>query len=72
MGDGWYDTNFHTSLKLFHFKALYSYNPPHMAFIYKVTTSVTAVEEYLKERDVMLDLLKDSLHSSQERMKHFA
>ncbi|XP_026416839.1 uncharacterized protein LOC113312292 [Papaver somniferum] len=54
------------------FKALYGYQPPHLAFPLRVTTSVADVEKYLKERDHMLNLLKESLHKSQERMKFFS
>lgn len=43
-----------------------------MAFPSTTTTSVAAVEEYLKQRDVILELLKDSLHKSQERMRLYA
>ncbi|XP_026441692.1 uncharacterized protein LOC113340850 [Papaver somniferum] len=54
-----------------HFKALYGYNPPHMAFPTSVVTYVTACESYMKERDAMLDVLKETLFKSQERMKFF-
>ncbi|XP_026428656.1 uncharacterized protein LOC113324556 [Papaver somniferum] len=55
-----------------HFKALYGYSPSHLAFPNEVFTSVAAVEDYLQQRDGMLELLKDSLHKAQERMKNFA
>ncbi|XP_026428666.1 uncharacterized protein LOC113324570 [Papaver somniferum] len=68
----WYNTNYHTSLKVSPFTTLYGYNPPHLAFHSTSTAYVAAVEEYLKQRAAMLDLLKDSLHKSQERMKLYA
>ncbi|XP_026451503.1 uncharacterized protein LOC113351784 [Papaver somniferum] len=51
------------------FKALYGYNPLHLAFPTDCTTSVAVVEEYLKERDVVL---KDSLAKAREIRKWFA
>lgn len=70
--DWWYNTNYHSSLKVSHFTALYGQNSPRLAFPSTTTTSVAAVEEYLKQRDVILELLKDSLHKSQERMRLYA
>lgn len=54
------------------FKAIYGYQPPHLSFPLSVTTSVSDVEEYIKERDHMLSLLKKNLLKSQERMKFFS
>ncbi|XP_026378799.1 uncharacterized protein LOC113273265 [Papaver somniferum] len=54
------------------FKALYEYQPPHLAFPLSVTTAVADMEEYIKERDHVLSLLKENLHKAQERMKFFA
>ncbi|XP_026383976.1 uncharacterized protein LOC113279497 [Papaver somniferum] len=54
------------------FQALYGHLPPHMVFPSVVTTFVAAVETYLKEREAMIDILKESLHKAQERMKLFA
>ncbi|XP_026439674.1 uncharacterized protein LOC113338474 [Papaver somniferum] len=53
------------------FHALYGYVPPHLDFPSTSITSVGAVEEYMKSRDAVLDILKHSLHQSQERMKFF-
>ncbi|XP_026433887.1 uncharacterized protein LOC113331394 [Papaver somniferum] len=72
LSEWWYNISYHTSLKMSLFKALYGYNPPHMAFPYTTVTSVSAVESYLNQRDAMLDLLKESLQKAQERMKFFA
>ncbi|XP_026396023.1 uncharacterized protein LOC113290655 [Papaver somniferum] len=58
--------------KVFLDQALYGYLPPHMAFPSSTTTSVAAVESYLKDREAMIDILKESLHTAQARMKFFA
>ncbi|XP_026416741.1 uncharacterized protein LOC113312201 [Papaver somniferum] len=54
------------------FHALYGYIPPHLAFPTEITTFVAAVEKYLKQRDNMLGILKESLSKARERMKWFA
>ncbi|XP_026435784.1 uncharacterized protein LOC113333568 [Papaver somniferum] len=54
------------------FQALYGYKPPHLIFPVPTTTSVASVESYLKERNVMLQLLKDDLTKAQDLMKFYA
>ncbi|XP_026419661.1 uncharacterized protein LOC113315613 [Papaver somniferum] len=53
-------------------QALYGYDAPNLAFPTTVTTSVATVEEYLTHKNVMLDILKESLSTAQARMKFFA
>ncbi|XP_026378208.1 uncharacterized protein LOC113272610 [Papaver somniferum] len=53
-------------------RALYGYLPPHLAFPSIATISVAVVEDYMKQRAVVLDILKETLHKTQERMKFFA
>ncbi|XP_026400408.1 uncharacterized protein LOC113296314 [Papaver somniferum] len=54
------------------FQVMYGYLPPHLGFSSHATTYVAEVETDLKHRDIVIDLLKDALHKSQERMKFFA
>ncbi|XP_026400020.1 uncharacterized protein LOC113295902 [Papaver somniferum] len=54
------------------FQALYGYARPHLIFPITTSTSVATVENYLRERDAMLQLLTDELSKSQHRMKYFA
>ncbi|XP_026396821.1 uncharacterized protein LOC113291510 [Papaver somniferum] len=54
------------------FQALYGYAPPHLVFPIPSSTSVATVENYLQERDIMLQLLKEELSKAQSRMKFFA
>ncbi|XP_026396020.1 uncharacterized protein LOC113290652 [Papaver somniferum] len=54
------------------FQDLYAYAPPHLIFPIPASTSVATVENYLQERDVMFQLLKDELCKAQHRMKYFA
>lgn len=53
-------------------QALYGYQPPHLVFPILATTTVASVESYLKERDVILQLMKEDLDKAQDRMKFFA
>ncbi|XP_026378333.1 uncharacterized protein LOC113272750 [Papaver somniferum] len=54
------------------FQALYGYAPPHLVFPIPSSTSVATVENYLQERDLMLQLLKEELSKAQSRMKFIA
>ncbi|XP_026459659.1 uncharacterized protein LOC113360359 [Papaver somniferum] len=72
LAEWWFNTNYHTSLKMTLFQALYGYTPPHLAFPVQATTSVAVVHDYLLERDHMIQLLKEDLSKAQHRMKHFA
>ncbi|XP_026435822.1 uncharacterized protein LOC113333611 [Papaver somniferum] len=72
LAEWWYNTSYHTSLKFSPFQALYGYLPPHMAFPSDTTTFVAVVESYLKDTETMIDILKESLHNAQARMKFFA
>ncbi|XP_026390907.1 uncharacterized protein LOC113286531 [Papaver somniferum] len=72
LAEWWYNTSYHTSIKMYPFKDLYGYDAPHLAFPTTITTYVVAVEEYLAHRNAMLDILKDSLFVAQARMIFFA
>ncbi|XP_026449301.1 uncharacterized protein LOC113349540 [Papaver somniferum] len=72
LAEYWFNTNYHTSLKMFPFQALYGYQPPHLVFPIPTPTSVETVEDYLQKRDLMLQLLKHDLSKAQKRMKFFA
>ncbi|XP_026400578.1 uncharacterized protein LOC113296487 [Papaver somniferum] len=53
------------------FQALYGYQTPHLAFPLHSTTSVQAVQDYLHDRDHMLQMLREDLLKAQTRMKFF-
>ena len=46
----WFNTNFHVSLKMAHFKALYGFAPPRLLDYIPGTTKVDSVEVHLKAR----------------------
>ncbi|XP_026459398.1 uncharacterized protein LOC113360062 [Papaver somniferum] len=50
LAEWWFNTNYHTSLKMSPFQALYGYEPSHLIFPVPTTTSVASVKSYLKDR----------------------
>lgn len=69
LAEFWFNTNFHTSLKLTPFEALYGYPPPKVMDYVLGTIRVAAVDLLLKDRQQLLSLLKNNLTVAQERMK---
>ncbi|GAA0164062.1 hypothetical protein LIER_39712 [Lithospermum erythrorhizon] len=68
----WYNTNFHSSLKLTPFEALYGYKPPHLpATTYLKEVKIEA-KDILEQRKQLTELIKDNLTLAQKRMKSFA
>lgn len=72
LAEWWYNTNYHTRLNMSHFQVLYGYFPPNLTFPSSAITLVAAVEDYMKPRADVLDILKETLHKAHERMKFFA
>ena len=68
----WFNTNFHTSIKLTPFEALYGYPPPKVVDYVPGVTRVATVDSYLQDRQQLFSLLKHNLNAAQERMKWFA
>ena len=58
LAEFWFNSNFHTSLKLTHFEALYCFPPPTLQSYVPGTT-----------REVVLATLRANLAAAQERMK---
>ncbi|KAK4390300.1 Transposon Tf2-11 polyprotein [Sesamum angolense] len=68
----WYNTNFHTGLKLSPLQALYGYLPGPLTIDPYIPTCQPDVEECLSERSKLLELLKLNLADVQNRMKVYA
>ncbi|KAF5196221.1 hypothetical protein FRX31_014193 [Thalictrum thalictroides] len=45
---------------------------PHLAFPAEHSSTVAVVQDYMKHRSATLDLVRESLHKAQERMKWYA
>lgn len=67
-----FNSNFHSSLGMSPFKALYSYESPMPTFELVAQIKVDFVDHLLRERQLMDKMLKDNLIRAQNRMKHFA
>ena len=65
----WFNSNFHTSLKLTPFEALYGFPPPSLQSYILGTTRVDALDSLLCQRAAILATLKGHLVAAQEKMK---
>lgn len=71
LAEFWFNTNFHVSIKMTPFEALYVYPPPRLFDYIPGTTKVDSVDVHLKSRQQLTTLLKHNLLATQERMKLF-
>ncbi|PKU75090.1 hypothetical protein MA16_Dca019459 [Dendrobium catenatum] len=65
----WYNTLHHSASQITPFKVLYGRDPPHLVHYGKGNTQVSSVEQYLEERDKVLEDLKKHLLRAQQLMK---
>jgi hypothetical protein len=68
----WYNSNFHTAIKVTPFEALFGYPPPQLPLGSIPSSRVTAVDAILQERHLTMLELRDNLIKAQERMKRYA
>lgn len=61
LAEFWFNTNFHSALKLTPFEALYGYPLPKVVDYVPSTTRVVAEDSFLKDRQQLLSLLKYNL-----------
>ena len=57
----WYNTSFHTTVKMTPFMALYGYHPQSISSSLRDQSKVLAVEENIEHQQQVLQLLKDNL-----------
>ncbi|GAA0139024.1 hypothetical protein LIER_00655 [Lithospermum erythrorhizon] len=72
LAEFWYNTNYHSSLKMSPFEALYGYKPPFLSkspYLKEVNTEATTI---IEQRRQITQLIKHNLHLAQERMKRLA
>ncbi|KAI0502429.1 hypothetical protein KFK09_017378 [Dendrobium nobile] len=65
----WYNTSYHSASQMTPFKVLYGRDPPHLVHYEKGNTAIFSVEQYLEERDQVLEELKKHLGRAQQIMK---
>ena len=69
LAEFWFNTSFHTSLKLTPFEALYGFPHPKLQAYIPGTTRVDALDTLLSQRQAVLDTLKGNLIVAQDKMK---
>ena len=66
----WYNTSYHSSIRMSPFEALYGYQPPIISAYLPGSTAVALVDQQLKERDELLEIVKRNLVAAKSRQKH--
>lgn len=61
LAEFWFNTNFHVSLKMTPFEALYGFALPRLLDYVPGTTKVDSVDVHLKTRQQLISLLKQNL-----------
>ena len=69
LAEWWYNSTYHSAINLTPFEALYGYSPPlHLPYL-AGSSAVHQVDNQLRDRDEIMQLLKYHLKRAQERMK---
>jgi hypothetical protein len=61
----WYNTSWHSTIKMTPFEAIYGVPPPWLLSYVPGTTRVAAVEEVLRNREQILNLLHQNIKHAQ-------
>lgn len=72
LAEFWYNSHYHSGLKMTPFEALYGYKPPHLNFHQYGQIKDPTTKSFCRERTQQLQLLKKNLTSAQSRMKTYA
>lgn len=72
MAEWWYNTSYHSAIKISPFEALFGYVPPQMGLGSAPRSQVAAVDTILRDRQAVLQQLKTNLAIAQNRMKQQA
>jgi hypothetical protein len=68
----WYNSSYHSSIKLIPFEALFGYAPPQLSIPQQMMNKDSEVQEFLQDRKIGLQLLKSRLEEARSRMKLYA
>jgi hypothetical protein len=68
----WYNTSWHSATKMTPYEAVYGVLPPRLLSYVPGTTRVEAVDEVLRNREQILQLLQHNIKQAQQRMKKYA
>jgi hypothetical protein len=68
----WYNTSFHTAIKMSPFEALYEYPPPLLTELPTLTNLSSEAQQTLLEKENMITILQQNLAKAQRTMKKYA
>lgn len=68
----WYNTSYHTSLKITPFQALYGYHPPQIGELTVPCNISAEAQVAIEQKEEMVLKIKENLLQAQGRIKHFA
>ena len=68
MAEWWYNTTYHSSIKMSPFKALYGYNAPSIKDQLDTDSRIPAARDLLKETEDVIRIVKDNLEVARNRM----
>lgn len=72
LAEFWYNTNYHSSLKVTPFQALYGYPPPQFSLdSYFLSPNIEAAD-LMEQRQKLMQTLRENLLQAQNRMRFFA
>lgn len=72
LAEWWYNTSYHTSLEMTPFQALYGFKPPMVGEVVTVDCSDMSAQQQLTNRELAKQVINDTLHKAQARIKHQA
>lgn len=72
LAEFWYNSTYHTAIKMSPFQALYGFPPPMIAELAIPGPEDEEAQDFLTAKQSMLDQLKENLSQAQNRMKRFA
>ncbi|XP_026388033.1 uncharacterized protein LOC113283096 isoform X1 [Papaver somniferum] len=70
LAEWWFNTTYHSSLKLTPFQALYDYDPTQVGLYSCSTIGNPTVKDYLHQHKMLLEVLHHNLLEAQHRIKH--
>lgn len=68
----WYNAAYHTALGRLPFEVLYGHSPRHLGITNTSSVIPQDLEEWLNNREVLMDVIKQQLHRACQRMKNQA
>jgi hypothetical protein len=72
LAEWWYTSTYHTFAKMTPFQALYGYEPPKWKEFALINTMVQAIRNKLEEEQKNVQILKENLATTRNRMKQLA